>query len=257
MPSPFPGMNPYLERPALWPDFHQTFLVTLRGALVPRIQPAYFAKLEHRITVRDDHDPDDGESLFVADAAVGGRAPGRPAATAGATLTAPASVRLPGFVRKKKTPYLAVYDLARNRLVTVIELLSPSNKLAGPDRELFLAKRKRLLAAGVNYIELDLLRGGRRLPADDLPACDYYALVSRPAGRPRADVWATHLQDRLPAVPIPLRRRTPEPVLDLQAVLDAAFDGAGYADFVYRHPPDPPLTPEQAAWAADRLTAAG
>jgi hypothetical protein len=246
-------MNPYLERPAGWVDFHQTFLVGLRAALTPLIRPSYFAKLEHRISVRDDRDPDDGETVFVADAAVGSEQPGRPAAAGTALLSAPVKVRLPGYVRKKRTPYVAVHDLARNRVVTVIELLSPSNKAAGDDRVMFLAKRKRLLAAGVNYVELDLLRGGQRLPADDLPPCDYYALVSRPASRPRADVWAVRLADRLPNVPIPLRRRTPEPVIDLQAVLDRVYDEAGYADFIYRQPPEPPLAPEQAAWAAGCL----
>lgn len=250
MPSPFPGMNPYLERPERWVDFHQTYLIALRAALAPLVAPAYFTSVEHRISVQDDGDLDDDGLRFVADATVASKRPGRPAAAATATLAAPVTVRLPEYVRKRRTPYLAVYDRDRSRVVTVIELLSPSNKWAGNDREVFLAKRKRLLAAGVNYVELDLLRAGPRLPMHDLPACDYYALVSRPRNRPRADVWAVRLQDQLPTIPVPLRRRTPEPALDLKAVLDVAYDGAGYVHHIYRHPPEPPLTPEQAAWAA-------
>jgi hypothetical protein len=105
-----------------------------------------------------------------------------------ATLPAPATVTIPRL-RKRKVGYLEVVDSENQKVVTVIELLSPSNKYAGEDRESYLTKRRELFATRVNFVELDFLRGGPRLPLNDLPACDYYAMVSRPPARPKADIW--------------------------------------------------------------------
>ena len=248
MPSPFPGMNPYLERPALWPDFHNTYLPRLRGALAALVRPRYFVRLQENVYLREL--PDRGVGIrVVPDLGVRGGPP-RAGGPAAATAVAPARVRLPlPAVEEVREPRVEVVSAADDRLVTVVELLSPTNKLPGGDRAAYLTKRSRLVRAGVNYVELDLLRAGPR-SLDDLPACDYAVLVARSPDLPRADLWPLGLADPLPPVPVPLRPGEAEPLLDLQAVLHVAYDEAGYADYIYRHPPDPPLTPEQAAWAA-------
>jgi hypothetical protein len=151
---------------------------------------------------------------------------------------------------KERLGYLEVCDRDDQSVVTVIELLSPANKRPGGDREAYINKRQLLLATDVNFVELDLLRGGPRLPLDQLPECDYYALVSRPAQRPATDVWPVRLRDPLPSVPIPLRPGDPEPLLDLQAALHTAHDRAGYVfSNLYRRPLVPPLSAADAAWA--------
>jgi hypothetical protein len=142
-----------------------------------------------------------------------------------------------------------VIDRHGDQVVTVLELLSPSNKYAGADRDQYLAKRHELLRAGVNYVELDLLRGGPRT-LRPLPPCDYYALVARVVELPRAGIWPAMLRERLPAIPIPLRPGEPEPTLDLQVALHAQYDEAWYEEYVYARSPEPALSPEDAAWAA-------
>ena len=258
MPSPFPGMNPYLEHPFTWKDFHDTYIPALRAALMPQVGPrGYFVRIDENVAIRDawreDEEPAGRPDVFVTRVkAVGGRK-----RAAGPAVAAPVVAELPRRIDTIRFPYLEVIDRKRDQVVTVIELLSPSNKEPGDDRAAFMAKRRRLLAANTSYVEIDLLRGYGRLPLRKLPACDYYALVSRPADRPKVGVWPVGLRDRLPVVPIPLRPGEPEPTVDLQAVLDAVYDGAGYAFDIYREPPKPPLSAADAAWAREVLAAAG
>ena len=150
-----------------------------------------------------------------------------------------------------------IRDTASLEVVTVIELLSPSNKEPGADRNKYIEKRVEVLTSRTNFIELDLLRGGQRLPIRDLPACDYYALVSRWWERPSMGRWPVKLRDPLPAIPIPLRRGEAEPLVELKPVLDRTYDEAGYAYRIYRHEPEPPLSAEDAAWAKGLLAASG
>jgi hypothetical protein len=145
--------------------------------------------------------------------------------------------------------FLEVRDRRDRELVTVIEWLSPSNKRAGADREQYLAKRRQLFASPVHLVEMDLLRGGPRLPLEDLPDCDYYALVSRAEQRPRVGVWPLRLRDPLPVIPVPLRAPHPDARLDLQDLLHRLYDQAGYQDYIYTGTPQPPLHPQDAAWA--------
>jgi len=131
----------------------------------------------------------------------------------------------------------------------VLELLSPSNKRGGPDREQYLTKRKRLLASDAHLVEIDLLRGGQPMPPQDRPDCDYSVLVSRAEARPRAGFWPIGLRQPLPAIPVPLRRPDEFARIDLQEILHHVYDVAGYEDFLYDGQPGPPLEPNDAEWA--------
>ncbi len=104
-------------------------------------------------------------------------------------------------------------------------------------------------------MEIDLLRGGPRMPFVNLPRCDYYAMVSRVERRPIVQCWPRRLRDRLPAIPIPLRAPDPDLRLDLQEILHRIYDAAGYAKYIYDSDPVPPLTTEDAAWARSLLAA--
>jgi hypothetical protein len=251
-------MNPYIEQPDLWKDFHDSFIPAARELLIPQVQPRYYVRIEEHLYI---HEPTANERFPLGrpDLSVhhAPHTPTSPAAT-GAGLSAPASVGMPVVVEEESLPYLEIRDRDRHNVVTIIELLSPANKATGSNRDHYLAKVRRILSSTTNFVELDLLRGDPKMPWDRLPECDYYAIVSRYAARtngdPRADLWPIKLRDPLPTIPIPLRSGEPEPTLDLQAILHRIYDAAGYRMFLYQGSPDPPLSPADAAWAKQILS---
>lgn len=171
------------------------------------------------------------------------------------TIEAPAEVGLPVFDTESLS-YLEIRDRDDNQLVTVVEPLSPTNKYAGPDREQYLAKPRRLQQGWVHFVEIDLLRGGPRMPWLGMPECDYCVVVSRFETRPRAGIWPIRLRDRLPVIPIPLRHGDADAQVDLQQVLHYIHDAASYAYHIYSGSPEPGLSPADAAWAAQLIASA-
>jgi Protein of unknown function (DUF4058) len=255
MPSPFPGMNPYLEQDLVWQDFHESFMPLVRSLLMEQLDDSYVVKIDEHIFI---HEPSTESRTFIGRGDVDVTRPPWAAGSqpATGTLEAPAQVELP-VVDEQRLSFLEVRDRADWKLITVIELLSPANKYAGPDREQYIGKRSRLLFSTVHLVEIDLLRGGPRLPLLNMPECDYYVLVSRMEQRPRAGFWPIQLRDRLPVIPIPLR--TPEEFarLDLQDVLNRIYDAARYEGWIYRSEPQPRLRGEDAEWAAQFVPRAG
>ena len=165
-----------------------------------------------------------------------------------ALLEAPAEVWLPEQ-DVEEVPYLEVRDRLGRELVTVIELLSPSNKRAGEDREQYLAKRRELLRTPAHLVEIDLLRGWAPMPQEGRPECDYSVMVSRAEKRRAADFWPIWLRDPLPSIPIPLRQPDDAVPVDLQEALHRAYDGPGYEHFIYSGHPEPGLSADDATWA--------
>ena len=245
MPSPFPGMNPWLEQEGLWQDFHTKFLVAVSERLVPQVGPNYFVLLEHHIYVHEP--PDERTQCLRADLLVTHSPSAAQQQVGAVVLDAPAQVEHPVH-EVERVPFLEVRHAARGDLVTVLELLSPSNK-QGENRQQYLTKREQLLNSETHLVEIDLLRGGESMPDTDRPACDYSVLVSRWEHRPRAGFWPVQLRERLPEVPIPLRRPDGDARVDLQEVLHRVYDASGYVNFIYRGSATPPLRPEDAEWA--------
>ncbi len=252
MPSPFPGMNPYLEGPQTWHDFHGSFLLHVRITLAARLAPAYIVQFEETLFVEEEEAGGPRRAYAEADVSVArplpnaGPLPRRGGGTA--LLDPPAAVRFDPIPIFKKHRHLEIRDRQGRRLVTMIELLSPSNK-SGKGRRAYRQKRQQTLRAGANFVELDLLRGHGRVAPGALPPCDYYALVARPEALPDAGLWPLALRDPLPTIPIPLRPPDPDAPLDLQAVLNEVYDACRYAAYVYRDPPDPPLDDADQSWA--------
>jgi Protein of unknown function (DUF4058) len=254
MPSPFPGMNPYIERATVWHDFHESVIPLVRELLTPQLLPRYFVRIDEQMYI---HELASGERRFIGrgDLLVPALSPAGTASAATATLVpAPAEVRLP-VTDVEMQAFLEIRDRDHNELVTVIEILSPSNKYAGPDREQYLAKARIVQRAWVHFVEIDLLRGGPRMPWLEMPECDYCAVVSRYEQRPKAGFWPIRLRDRLPVIPIPLRHGDADARLDLQEALHRIYDAAGYAYFIYDGPPEPSLSAEDAGWAASLVAA--
>jgi hypothetical protein len=247
-------MDPWLEGPNLWPDVHATLLPIIRSELV-RVLPTRYAALIGQSVWLEGADEDDRPLFGVPDLHVS--SPADPATT---TVTpggaaAPVVTTLPA-VRRTGHRYLRITDRDRRRLVTVLELLSPSNKDSGKNRPQYLEKRNEYLATGVNLVEVDLLRAGERMPLGE-PAptpADYFILIARSVAFPQAEVWPFLIRDRFPSLRIPLDQGDPDALVDLKTCLDRCYDGAQYSRSIhYDHPPDPPLRPVDAEWAEELL----
>ena len=250
MKSPFPGMDPYLEDPAVWRDFHTDFLANIRASLNARLPQSYSAQIEEAVRLVQ-FDPLEQRDA-IPDVTVS-RDPARagPAAPASAGAVAtfePVTLPLPELV-EVRDHWVEVRHLPDRELVTVIELLSPTNKSDG--REEYLAKRVALLKQPVHVVELDLLLSGKRLPMmTKLPEGDYHAIISRVTDRPDAKVYSRTLKQPLPKVPIPLRLPDPDAGVDLGAVFDETYRRGGYERLVrYSSPPVVRLRPADREWA--------
>ncbi len=255
MPSPFPGMNPYFEQKDFWPDFHTEFLSAFRRLLAPRIGPKYIVQLEEHVYIHD-LPPEPRQRLGSADLSLVESGAGELTQAALGVLEAPSVVLLPEQ-DVERVPFLEVRDRQGRELVTVIELLSPSNKRAGDDREQYLAKRRELLRSPAHLVEIDLLRGWTPMPQEGRPDCDYSIMVSRAEKRREADVWPVMLRQRLPTIPIPLRLPDTSALVDFQEVLHRAYDGPGYEYFIYNGEPEPGLSTKDAAWARQFIPTGG
>ncbi len=257
MPSPFPGMNPYIEQDALWKSFHVRFLADIFDRLVAQLRPNYIVMIDEHIYVHETPGRRRRRLLGIADVSVAARSRsggvGAPAVVE--VVEAPSQVRL-RTQETRRVPFLEVRDRRNRELIAVVELLSPSNKDSGADRNQYVAKRDQLLSSEAHFVEIDLLRGGRPMSVEDRPKCAYSVLVSRAEDRPRAGFWPIGLSDRLPIIPIPLSRPGENARIDLQEVLDRVYDAAGYEDFLYEGKPQPALSVKDAAWARRFVPAA-
>ena len=252
--SPFPGMDPYLEAPTIWPDVHTTLMSIFREQLTPLLAPKYLAELETQVVVdRTDEEP----QIVLPDVSVTA-----PDVTMGApssvvlAVPAPVQVRVPLDV---PTRVVSIYIRQREnaRLVTVIELLSPVNKRRGKGRDEYLDKRRTLLTSPVHLVELDLLRSFPRMPFDDpLPPAHYLVMVCKAGERPKSSVWPISVRQPLPTIPIPLLAPDPPVPLDIGQALRTAYERARYDLRVdYGKPPRPPLSPADTVWAEALLRA--
>jgi hypothetical protein len=246
--SPFPGMDPYLEAPTIWPDVHTTLMSIFREQLTPLLAPKYLAELETQVVIdRLDDEP----QVVLPDVSVSTPDVSTGTLTAvAAAAPAPVRVRVPLDV---PTRLVSLYIRQREtaRLVAVIELLSPVNKRRGKGREEYIEKRRALLASPVHIIEIDLLRSYPRMPFDDpLPPAHYLVMVCNAGERPNSSVWPISVCQPLPTIPIPLLPPDPPVPLDIGQALRTAYERARYDLRVdYRKPPVPRLSPADTAWA--------
>ena len=253
MPSPFPGMNPYLEQEVLWHDFREKFLPAAAAYLTAQILPRYIVLIDENVYLHD-LPVETPRLIGRPDLSVAHRPVRGEVASATGLLEAPAQVLLPEFDVEGES-FLEIRDRQGRHLVAVVELLSPTNKQAGSHRSQYLLKRLNLLNSAVHLVEIDLLRGGLPMPFAERPAGLYSVLVSRAGERPRGDFWPFGLRDPLPTVPVPLRPDDQDARLDLRLILDRVYDESGYSHFLYDHEPDPPLGDEDAAWARSIIAA--
>lgn len=252
MPSPFPGMDPYIEQSSFWSSFHFRLIGAIAAAIEPQLSRDYYIEVETRT-----YQSDGSEELLISipDAAVIARqsaqdAPNMESPSSVATRVKPQTVVLPMPVPVKER-YLEVRKVGSDAVITVIEVLSPSNKRPGEGRTIYETKRQQVLGSATHLIEIDLLRGGEPMPilGQAVPST-YRILVSRSDRRPTADLYAVALQMPLSEIPIPLKSGDTEISVDLQDALNGVYEEARYAMRVdYRQPvPPPKLSAEEDAW---------
>jgi hypothetical protein len=251
MPSPFPGMDPYLEQ-LDWQTFQFQLAAEIARVLAPLVKPKYFVRPE-KIYVLSAPGPDlpDRRRPDVSITA-SGEAGAIPRGTT-AVLDAPVQVSVP-IPQRLPQFSVKIRDAADRSLVTAIEILSISNK-AGAGRKKYLGKRDRFLASQTHLIEIDLQRSGRRMPmAGALPDAPYFVVLSRSDRRPVADVWPISMRSALPVVPIPLGDGDPDVSLDLQSILNSLFAIFSYdAELDYTAPLEKPWSNEDAGWAGEKI----
>ena len=259
MPRPFPGVDPYIESQGRWPDFHARLLLYCGDLLSARMPGGYVAQMEEHVYLVEAFSDED--RLVRPDVSIlHNEGPGRTHDSGGGVATlqlAPVAVPLATeMVEDERARWLEVRRLPDMRLVTVIELLSPSNKI-GIGRERYLEKRLSFIAQPIHLVELDLLSGGQRLPMrKPMPKGDYYALVSRAGNRPMSDVYAWTVRDKLPTIPIPLLSPDPDVLLDLAPLYDLSYQNGRYGNILkYDRPLDVPLDEEAKGWVKEKASA--
>ncbi|MBN1284571.1 MAG: DUF4058 family protein [Anaerolineae bacterium] len=255
MPSPFPGMDPYMEAPELWSGVHTQLMTYINAQLVSKLPARYMTLLETRIEIGLPGAP----GVYRPDIAVTAPADlegiGAPAVAIAAPLELKTVVEMEMTVSS-----ISIYRAADRKLVTVIELLSPINKRPGNDAHAaYIQKRNDLLNSTAHLLEIDLLRQGVRVPMENpLPNAPYFVILSRAGRRPRCEVWPIALADPLPVVPVPLLAPDPDAPLDLGAAFDTLYDAAGYGRLLdYTLSPPGPLAGHDLEWVGEQLRAQG
>jgi hypothetical protein len=259
MKSPFPGMDPYIER--YWREIHEGLIIYARDQLQERLPSELRARIDQRVILELESDtlgtvyPD----VYVVE---------RPRSTATATAEVPA----PASAIKQKplriTPlnetltegYIDIVDASSgNRVITTIEFLSPTNKVPGRDRKKYLRKQREIKRAGANLVEIDLTRTGpwtMAIPRSEVPPTHRttYRICVWRAGRPGCyDVYRVPLLEPLPTIEIPLRREDSDIDLELQPLVDRCYAIGRYDDLDYKADPNPPFDPEDAKLADEWL----
>jgi len=261
MHSPFPGMDPFLEEPTLWPDVHNELLSVARETLNRRLRPQYHVRLEERVYISDENDP--GRKAIIPDLKIIGT--DLPRFDSNANQSNLAAVVEPLVMTtliedEIHEARLEVIDTKQHSVITVIELLSPTNKISGSrGRASYEEKRRELMLSSTHFVEIDLLRAGDHLHTRELlPKADYFVHVSRKDKRPKGFVWPIRMPQRLPVISIPLKEGDADVELDLQAVLITAYERAAYdLEIDYRSEPKPPIEPEYAQWVQELLVSKG
>ncbi len=250
MKSPFPGMDPYLE--PHWPGLHTQLAAMATGELNRILPDDLVARPEERLSIESS---DELIRTVAPDVTV--FQPGSPEFQEGG-LAISAPYKLVVEAEPLTERFIQIITASEGRLITVIEFISPANKM-GAGLEQYLQKRDELLAGGVHVVEIDLVRRGNwrgllRPHACPPEAIAPYRVTLRVGGRRSAYLYPISLREPLPSISIPLRPGDKEVKLALQPLLDQAYENGRYdRSLDYSQPPDPPLEGDDAAWAAALL----
>jgi hypothetical protein len=216
MPSPFPGMDPYLEDEALWPVFHHQLVMCLYQILLPGLVDRYRARVCQRTYTTE-------QALFTS------------------------------VVREEHhEDYIEIRQRSDGRLVTLLDVVSPANKVTSMGRAAYLEKRREGRNANANLVELDLILQGQptlEYSRDGLPDWDYAVTVTRSTQPERYEIYTATLQKRLPRFRLPLSPDDRDTVLDLHTAFTRCYDQGDFASRIdYQRDPTVPLAEEDRHW---------
>lgn len=259
MASPFPGMDPYLEHPEIWPGVHLLLIAALADALAPQLRPKYLVSVEVRM-----YETTGEQSLLVGlpDVAVQQGQKSQEIEPTALAVAAPPSqpitvtVPMPITVRQG---YLEIREVSTKKVVTAIELLSPINKRPGKGRQTYETKRERILNSETHLIEIDLLRAYDPMPVFGSGLQSHYrVLVSNSSTRPQAALYAFNLRDKIPTFALPLQPEDPAQLIDLQTLLNEIYERSGYdLKLDYQQAPIPMLADDDDTWLDEMLRQKG
>jgi Protein of unknown function (DUF4058) len=221
MPSPFPGMDPYLEEEKLWPTFHHHFIACLYQILLPGLVDRYRARVAQRHYVTE-------QALFTS------------------------------IVREEHhEEYIEIRQRSDGRLVTLVDAVGPMNKTCKTGRQAYLDKRREAKQSGSSLVEVDLVLQGQptlEYSRDGLPDWDYAVTVTRSTQPERYEIYTATLQKRLPRFRLPLAADDRDTVLDLQAVFARCYDQGGFAGLIdYKRNLALTLNDEDRHWIGELL----
>jgi hypothetical protein len=259
MPSPFPGMNPYLESPTLWSQIHTHLIVAIAEKMNPILRPKYRMAMEQRVYTETDNGngfelvgiPDN--VVFTPTSKI------TPSPASNIAVAQPKVKSLPITIPQPETVkewYLKVKDVETKQVITVIEILSPKNKTAGEGRNKYLKKREQVLMSLTHLIEIDLLRKGEIMPmniSEDM-ITDYRIIISRSDRRPHAELYGFNLREEIPSIPLPLKPEDEEPLIPLQELLHSIYEKGSYDLAInYQKPPLTELSEDDQIWVDNLL----
>ncbi len=254
MSTPFPGMDPYLEHPSIWPGVHTRLMVALANQLGPKVRPRYVVSVEGRVFFEGP------EEQRIPDVTVKRRdGPWGNQAVAEAPADEPLVVAVEGLEVTER--FVNILDRYRDmRVVASVEVVSPSNKAAGPGREAYLQKQRETLSSERHLVEIDLLRRGAHVlgvPEGVVQGSgpyDYLVCLSRWPQPRKFELYFSRLRDRLPRVRIPLASPDPDVTLDLQRVLEQVYEEGDFMlQLRYEDRCVPALEPTDQDWANQRI----
>lgn len=261
MPSPFPGMDPYIEDQGFGEGFHWRYITYCCDALNETLPGHYVADLGVHLDLLDIVQPEPKETIpdvlvsrrgrCITAVQGGGRRSG------GTATIEPVVNALPQGKVEVRNVWIEIRRLPKRNPVSVVEILSPTNKM-GEGFAKYLRKRRATIRQKVHLVEIDLLLGGERLPmVEPLPPGDLFALVSRAEERPKSDVFAWTIRAPLPTIPSPLKRPDADVSLDLERHFVSAYERGRYAVSIdYASPPSIVKKPADRAWAERTARAA-
>jgi hypothetical protein len=251
-------MDPYIERPEVFPDFHDHLVTVLKIMLQPHLRPRYAAVMRDRIYIVE------AEQVRFPDVAVVRTQSHQPAETNVALLDVDKPAVFQVIREEIRETYVEIVEIAAgNRMVTAIEVLSPHNKQPGRGREAYLEKRDQYVAAEANIVEIDLLRGGeptvplRKKEFETLGPWRYLVSVYR-SHPTKHEVYAFPLEQRLPKIAVPLAYGDKDVPLDLQAAFSRCWEEGGYPELLrYHDAPPGELSEEELRWCREQLVKSG
>ena len=221
MPSPFPGMDPFLEDDRLWPVFHHNLVLCLYQVLLPGLVDRYRARVNQRHYVTE-------QALFTS------------------------------IMREEHhEEFVEIRQRGDGKIVTLVEVVSPANKTSAEGRRAYLERRQTVRATGGSVVEIDLVLQGQPTldySREGLPDWDYAVTVTRSTQPEKYEIYTATLQKRLPRFRLPLAPDDRDTVLDLQTAFARCFDQGDFAAKVnYAMPPAVPLCTEDREWLDELL----